>query len=429
MQEFTALLPPVFTFIFLVTNILLTYIFLTPRGHWGGHILAFAVAWGAEHLLRSLLQTVILDPFLLSYVVGLLYIVPIALLFRETFQAKLFVFFLIFSMSQFFILIFLFLEQLVYNQIVFIFMLMGALLELASLPLIRRYVKPLVRDIIDIISQQNPSFTFFPVLAFMLMSFYGVRANSLVANFIPLILSTLLLAFAYYLIARSIDQTKRHQALEKQLALQRDHYHNLYKSIADTKAIRHDLRHHLATLTEFLGKNDASAAREYLNQLSSIYDDSSLPSVCSNQSADALIVHYLKLAKQRNIATATELNLPDGLGIDELDLCVILGNCLENAIEACSKIGDEESRRIEIKGEITKGHLLITITNSFNGFALPRDGDRLLSTKKGVDHGIGLSSVKALAAKYAGHFDSSFDQQVFRVSVSLKLPKNLAARG
>ena len=429
MQEFTTILPPVFTFIFLVTNILLTYIFLTPRGHWGGHILAFAVAWVAEHLLRSLLQTVILDHFLLSYIVGLLYIIPIALIFKETLQAKLFVFFLIFSMSQFIILIFLFLEQLVFNQIVFIFMLTGALLEMASLPLIRRYVKPLVRDIIDIISQQNTSFTFFPVLAFILMSFYGVRANSLVANFIPLILSTLLLVYAYYLIARSIDQTKRHQALEKHLALQRDHYQNLYKSIADTKAIRHDLRHHLATLTEFLGKNNASAALEYINQLSRIYDDSFLPSVCSNKSADALIAHYLKMAKRLNIATATELNLPDGLGIDELDLCVILGNCLENAIEACSKIGGEESGCIDIKSEITKGHLLITITNSFNGLVLPRDGDRLLSTKKGADHGMGLSSVKALAAKYAGHFDSSFDQRVFKVSVSLKLPKNLAASG
>lgn len=424
MQEFTAVLLLIFTFLFLITNIVLTYIFLSPRGRFGVQIIAFTLTWFAENLLRSLLQSVILDPFLLSYILGLLYIVPIALIFKETFPAKLFVFFLIFSMSQFFILIFLFLEQLVFNKIVGIFMLTGALLELASLPLIRRYVKPLVKDIVKIISQQNPSFTVFPVLAFLLMSFYGVHANSLVANFIPLVLSTLLLAFAYYLIARSINQTKRHQALEKQLALQRDHYQNLYNSIADTKAIRHDLRHHLVTIAEFLGKNNTSAAQEYLNQLSCNYDDSSLPIVCSNKSANALISHYLKIANQLNIATVTELHLPDDLGIDDLDLCVILGNCLENAIEACSKIGGDEPRCINIKSEITKGHLLITITNSFNGRVLHQGGEGLLSTKKGTGHGIGLSSVKAVADKYSGHFASSFDQLVFKVSVSLKLSKS-----
>jgi sensor histidine kinase regulating citrate/malate metabolism len=255
------------------------------------------------------------------------------------------------------------------------------------------------------------------------MSFYGVHANSLVANFIPLVLSTLLLAFAYYLIARSINQTKRHQALEKQLALQRDHYQNLSNSIADTKAIRHDLRHHLVTIAEFLGNNNTSAAQEYLNQLSCNYDDSFLPIVCSNKSANALISHYLKIAKQLNIAIVTELHLPDDLGIDDLDLCVILGNCLENAIEACSKIGGDEPRRIDIKSKISKGHLLITITNSFNGLVLHQGGEGLLSTKKGTGHGIGLSSVKAVADKYSGHLASSFDQKVFKVSVSLKLPK------
>jgi sensor histidine kinase regulating citrate/malate metabolism len=169
-----------------------------------------------------------------------------------------------------------------------------------------------------------------------------------------------------------------------------------------------------------LAKNNAGAAEQYLSQLCNHYDDTAIPKVCSNQSADALICHYLKLAKQQDITVNTNLHLPDDLGIDDQDLCVILGNCLENAIEACSKIRKDELRFIDIKTIITKGHLVIKIANSFNGL-VQRQGDGFVSSKSGADHGIGLSSVKALTAKYLGHCSVSFEQQVFKVSVSLKL--------
>jgi len=138
------------------------------------------------------------------------------------------------------------------------------------------------------------------------------------------------------------------------------------------------------------------------------------------------IALFLKLAEQQNINLITELNLPDDLGINDLDLCVILGNCLENAIEACSKINTNEPRFIHIKTTVTKGHLLIKIDNSFNGH-VQRQNDGFFSSKSGTDHGIGLASAKSLTAKYHGHFSISFDQQVFKVSISLKLPKIIVA--
>lgn len=327
-----------------------------------------------------------------------------------------------YSLSQFTVLILLFVEQLVFNQFVGGLVLIGLLVELASLPLIKKYIFPHVSQIIAMIEQRNLVFTCFPLLSFVLLAFYGVQRAYLLANFIPLVVNTLLILFTYYLIAAAIYQTRRSQQAEKQLALQREHYRSLNDSINTVKTIRHDLRHHLVTCLELFNKSNPAAAEQYLSQLCTTYDETTIPKVCGNHSADALICHYLKLAKQQDIVVNTNLHLPDDLGIDDQDLCVILGNCLENAIEACDKLPKNHLRHIDLKATIAKGHLIINIANTCNGIALRQDNS-FVSSKNGDDHGIGLASAKALTAKYQGCCSIDCGQQLFKVAISLRLPE------
>lgn len=425
MSESALLLVNISRAIFFIANIWLTYSFLTPKRPVWFQIIAYAGTWVAQYLVRLLVTPTGLDTFLIGHMLTILYFVPIALIFKETLNAKFFVLFMVTSLSLFNFLICLFLEQIVYGHMVGGLILAGQSLELAAIPLIRKHITPHVKNILEIINQQNPLFTLFPFLSFILLAFYAVQRTYLLSIFIPLVLSTVIICIAYYLIAISIDRTKRQQLLEKQLALQRDHYRNLSDSITAAKAIRHDLRHHLVTISEFLGKKEAAAAHEYLNKLCNHYDDSLIPTVCHNQSADALICHYLKLGRQQGIEVDVKLHIPDNLGIDDLDLGVIIGNCLENALEACNKINGTERRFIDIKASITKGYLVIKITNSFNGIVQPQDGG-FVSSKKNACGGIGLSSVKTLVAKYQGQCLITFEQQLFQVSVSLKLPESVA---
>jgi sensor histidine kinase YesM len=406
--------------VFLLSNLLLDYSFLTSRRPLWFQILAFSLTWGATFLLRPLLGQYISDPFLVGYMVGLLFLVPFALVFSESVHAKLFVFFMVYSLSQLNFLICLFLELLIFKKMVGFLILAGLLLELFSIPLVRKYVTSHVKNILEVIDQQNPSFTLFPILSFLFLAYYGVQRIYLLSTFIPLVFCSLLIAFTYYLIAVSIDQTKRQQKLKQQLALQRDHYRNLTDSITNARVTRHDLRHHLATLLEFLCKKDVAPAQDYLKRLCSAYDDSSIPTVCRNQAADALVCHYMKLAKQQGVVLTTRLNLPEDLGINDLDLCVILGNCLENALEACGRTPRDEPRFIDIETTLAKGHLLITMENSFGGI-LHQEGTELLSSKMTDRHGIGLSSVKALTRKYDGHFSFDFDRQIFKTKLSLRV--------
>ena len=401
MSELTLILFHVSRAVFLASNILLTYSFLTPSRPIWFQVVAYAGAVILHSGMRTLLAPTGLDTFLISYLLTIVYFIPFLLIFQETIHAKFFVLFMVASFSQFIFLISLFTEHLLFGHMVGGLILLGQLLELAAILLFRRYVIPYVKNILEIIDRQNPVFTLFPFLSFILLAFYGVQRNYILSIFIPLVLSTLIIAVAYYLIAISIERTKRQHVLEKQLALQRDHYCNLNESITAAKATRHDLRHHLVTVLGFLERKDAVAAKEYLNRLCNTYDDCSIPSVCRNQTADALFCHYLTLAKQEDIAVTTNLDIPDDLGIEDIDLCVIIGNCLENAIEACRKQTIAESRFININVKINKEYLVVKIENSFTGL-VQQQNEVYLSSKRVADSGIGLGSIKTLAAKYNG---------------------------
>lgn len=428
MSEFSLMLFHISRAVFAISNIWLMYSFLTPKRSWWFQIIAFVGTVAAHLFLRHLLTPMGLDPYLIGYILALLYLVPVTLIFKEAINIKFFIVFMVVSFSHFNYIFCLFLEQLLFGHTVSILILPGQLVELAAIPLIRRYITPHIKNMLEILDRQNHIFIWFPFLSYLLFAYYGIQRQYLLSVFIPLVLSTIIIFIAYYLTAIAIARTKRHQQLEQQLILQRDHYRKLNDSIHETKVIRHDMRHHLVLLLEFLDKDQVAVAQEYLNKLCHFYDDSVLPTVCCNQSADALICHYLKLAKQQDIKVVTSLHIPDNLEINDLDLCVIIGNCLENAIEACCKVRDTKLRFIDIKTTINKGYLVIHIANSFNGLS-KQQGDRTFSSKEGREHGIGINSVKTLAAKYQGTCSLSVKEPVFKVTISLKIPKKSVACG
>ena len=147
--------------------------------------------------MRGLLAPILTDPILVGIILSLVYLIPFTLVFQETFHAKLFVFFMVSSASLCIFVIGLYLEVLLFGHPLGALILAGFLLELAFIPWIRRYVRPHVRNILEVINQQNPSFTFFPILSFVLLAFYGVQRTYLLSTFIPLLLSTLVIAFTY----------------------------------------------------------------------------------------------------------------------------------------------------------------------------------------------------------------------------------------
>jgi len=249
MSESTLILFTLSRVVFIIANICLDYSFLTSKRPLWFQITVIAGTWVMTYLLRGLLSPIIIDDFWLSYILNLLYLVPFVLIFKETLHAKVFVFFMVFSLSQCNFLIISYLEVLVFKKVIGGLLLSGMLLELSCVPVIKKYLRVHVRNILDVIEQQNPIFTVFPILSFLMLAFYRTQINYSLTMFILLVLNVLVIGFSYYLIALSIYQTKRHQQLE--LTSRTDSLTGLYNRLHMERCIQEEYEQYQRIGTEF----------------------------------------------------------------------------------------------------------------------------------------------------------------------------------
>ncbi len=199
--------------LYLVENIILLYVFLTP-----GRSRAFqAAAFGITAIAAFLPYFVgrVFEAYPIArYLLGCLYLAPCVLIFKESIRAKIFVFFMNYSITQFIYLLSLYLDRLISPPVQQLCVMLGLLAELAALPLAFRYLRKPVRSIIGIIDSQRPSFTAFPILSFILLAYYGLHEFEAL-SIIPILLSIALIVFTYYLISVSISTARRQIELER----------------------------------------------------------------------------------------------------------------------------------------------------------------------------------------------------------------------
>lgn len=236
--------------LFGIANIWLYYSFLTVRQRpiWF-QILVFTVTWGAINCLRELIMPIIPNHYWVGYILSLLTLVPISLVFKESFSAKMFVFFLVASFSQANFTIFCSLEILLFTSMPGWLLLAGLLLELAGIPFIKKFFRAHIRNILELLDQRHRVFSIFPLLSFVLLAFFGGQLTYSLFTFIPLVLFTCMMGFSYYLIAVAIDQTKRSQQLE--LTSRTDSLTNLYNRRHIETRIQEEYKRYQDTGVEF----------------------------------------------------------------------------------------------------------------------------------------------------------------------------------
>ena len=230
------------------------------------------------------------------------------------------------------------------------------------------------------------------------------------------VLFLLLCVIFYYLVNALVEKAEiedRNHILE----MQEKQYASLqHYIVADTKA-RHDFRQTIYTLTELSEEKDYNAIDEYLHRYRDALPMKETAYLCSDHAMNALLNHYLQIAESNDIRTELNVMLPEINHIDNIDLCSIVGNILENAITACLDIPEERRFIRMVISEEQNRELYIAVSNSFSG-SLRKKGDRYLSTHKG-GNGIGLISIAATAARYGGTAEFSHDGNIFFSDVML----------
>lgn len=228
----------------------------------------------------------------------------------------------------------------------------------------------------------------------------------------------------YYTAFKFIKEQGKNMMLEENnyhLAMQHLQYENLNERILEARHAKHDIRHHITIMSSYLASKEYDKLEKYLNSYKkSLPDDSSIM-LCENQAINALLVYFAGLSKDADTDFKVHANIPNSISIPENDVCVVLGNLLENALHACF-IYQGEDKKISVAIDYSDSFMLIAIDNTFNGKLKKNFDGVLLTTKKGGT-GIGLESVKNIVKHYDGVFNYEVNNNMFCVSIMLKTKK------
>lgn len=166
----------------------------------------------------------------------------------------------------------------------------------------------------------------------------------------------------------------------------------------EMRGYKHDFHHHLQTLKGQLEAGDVDRALAYIEQLDSQLMNVDTLLKTGNISLDAILSAKIAQAKAENIAVTLKANVPDALTVSDLELSIIIGNLLDNAIEACRTVTGERFIRIFIS---MKGNMLyFSMLNAAD--AKKKKTGSLFATHKGGVHGFGLRRAEAILEEHGG---------------------------
>ena len=170
---------------------------------------------------------------------------------------------------------------------------------------------------------------------------------------------------------------------EYQTEQSRQHLEEVRSIHREMRGYKHDFHNHLQTLKSYLDAGDAERAREYISELDRKLMNVDTLLKTGNVSLDAILSAKIAQAKSENVSVAVKANVPDGLTVSDLELSIIVGNLLDNAIEACREADGERFIRIFIgmKGKM----LYFSMLNSAGAKRKKRNG--LFRTGKSGAHG------------------------------------------
>lgn len=247
--------------------------------------------------------------------------------------------------------------------------------------------------------------------------------------FIACRVSLLLCVFAIYLVLlQSLDGPAQQVALRQQLVFkshmmelqmdeQKKHSHLIMEHEAQLRRQRHDLRHQLAAIQQMADTHPEQLKEFIFSLLDAI--PAAPRTYCENPAVNAVVSHYAALCQEQGVDVQIRLDLPQRLdGVANGELCVIFGNLLENALEACGRM--EQGRKfLRLDSQVHYDVLTITMDNSFDGPVRRESG--VFRSSKRSELGVGLTSIQTVARKHQGNARFEPEDTVFRSSVYLRM--------
>lgn len=231
-----------------------------------------------------------------------------------------------------------------------------------------------------------------------------------------ILIINLLIFYLYDILVSAYWKLEESAVFERQLASYSNQLNVMIQSEEKVTALRHDMKHHLNELLIMANRNKDREVVNYIQNMNTYFSNPCEYSRGGNKEVDSLINYMLNKAEEVLERVDYEINVPKELEIRSFDLTIIIGNLLENAIEAAK---DAQEKWIEVSLNYERGMLFIRIRNSYSN-AVQKRGENYITTKKKIEeHGIGLQNVKKVVDSYKGEMQIADQDNIFDVKIIL----------
>jgi two-component system, LytTR family, sensor histidine kinase AgrC len=208
---------------------------------------------------------------------------------------------------------------------------------------------------------------------------------------------------------------------EKQLLVQQNEAYSrqfelIQQSQQSMRMIRHDMKNHMMTLSSLMAIGDRQELFEYMKKINANIETETIHVETGNHYVDSILNYKIEEAVRAGAQVKVEIHIPDKLNIQAFDLNVIIGNLMDNAIEASREV---EDKKITFDMVLDRSMLFIKVQNNFDGRLNKRNGEFFSTKGKEKLRGIGLRSVQSAVATYDGTMDVEAKDKHFNVTILL----------
>lgn len=217
----------------------------------------------------------------------------------------------------------------------------------------------------------------------------------------------------------AVKKEMQEQLTNQQVLYYTKQYQEIAHSQEETRRQRHELKNSYLALEAMAKQKDLEGIQTFITKALHRLDDGTMIARTGNFTVDAVINYKLDIAKSLGIQLDCNLNIPTKLLVNDVILCGILGNALDNAIDACRYLS-RTNRYIKVNMNIEKKNLFLQVTNAFDGI-VKTDKDGNLVTRKGevTQHGFGYQTMKQLIQDNNGTMDQVWDEREFTLRIVL----------
>ncbi len=243
----------------------------------------------------------------------------------------------------------------------------------------------------------------------------SIRLNIFISDLFLIVANYIVFTLADALFYQ-LENENRLQVAKQLIEQQADQYRELIKSTDNLKQFSHDMKNFVLGTLSDLENNKIELAKESLiNQLENINDFSKYAS--SKNVINTILEYKSEQASKCGVDIIHEIKINKNYTFDDIDMAIIIGNLIDNAVEACQKLENGKKKEISVFIEYINNEIYISVSNPVNENV---DTENLTTTKKDKkNHGLGLISVKNIVNKYNGDIAFSCDNLVFEVSIVL----------